>query len=121
MTVTCPACGHKHILNPRRRQRHSNLTHKAIGYVAGELGMDPAELKVELKLRTGSWAAWPMERLPEWSGKFVADTWVLDITGHPAVFLKSESDYDTEEEALLLQVTKAYANANHIDLSWMEE
>ena len=117
--MTCPKCGH--ILTPRRAQRQSNLLHKAIADVGSQLGIDPAVLKVEIKLRAGHWIPYPMAELPEWPGRFVADETVMDLTGHPAVFLKSESAYDKTEESRLLAVVKAYAFSNGVSLDYLEE
>lgn len=121
MTIVCEKCGHANVISPRRRQKHSNLLHKVLAYIANELGLDVVELKIELKLRYGVWVAYPMDTLPEWPGKFVCDDVVLEITGHLAVFLKSESAYDIDEEHELMRGIKAYAYLSQVDLSWMEE
>lgn len=121
MTVECPSCKHKFYLAPRRKQGHSNVFHKALSYVATELGQDMLALKVTLKLMYGPWIAYPMDELPEWPGKFVATEECYDITGHPAVFLKSESNYTKEEEQQLMNGLLIYANDNHISMEWVEE
>lgn len=121
MTVTCEKCGHSWAINPRRKQNQSNLLHKVIAHIATALNEDVVQLKVEMKLRYGAWAAYPLKVVPEWPGKFIAEDWAMDITGHPAVFLKSEAAYTKEEESILMEGIIAYAHQSQVDLSWMAE
>jgi len=121
VTVTCKNCGASWAIEPKRRQNQSNLLHKIIAHVAASLGYDVAYLKVELKLRYGPWLGYPLKVVPEWPGKFVAEDWAYDITGYPAVFLKSEAAYTKDEETRLMDGVIAYANENQVDLDWMEE
>lgn len=121
MTVECPACKHTFYLSPRRKQGHSNIFHKALSYVATELGQDMLDLKVTLKLKYGTWIAHPFKDLPDWPGKFVVGAECFEITGYPAVFLKSESAHDKDEEAQLMKGLLIYADDNGVSMEWMEE
>lgn len=120
MNITCPKCGLVFRVNPRRKQKHSNVFHKLNGAYATALAMDPEWTKATLKYWYGTWVPYPFpdDVMPEWPGRFVE---LFEGTpDHSIVYLKSETAYSKDEETRLVAGAKSACIDIGADIDWIE-
>ena len=116
MKITCPRCGHDFVINPRRRQKQSNLFHAACARYAIGTGQTAEAAKLILKYRYGAWVeVTNRSDIPDWPQ---AKLWRMypGTCNEKLVLFKSESIYNLDEERQLIDGMKIEAYDAGVDL-----